>query len=224
MSFSFSSESLDFLRESVGQRISEKRYLHTLAVEDMTVRMTEIYCPENIPLMRAAALLHDITKEYSGEEHLKTLRECGIILSNEEMAAPKTWHARTAAAILPKEFPQFASPLVVSAVRWHTTGHAGMTLTEKILYLADYIDMTRLYDDCIALRKAFWEAEPQKMEKEERENHLNEIIVQSLDTTIQHLLKNRRVVSSDTFQARNDCLLQIGTYRKQHEKQENNSQ
>ena len=54
---------LDALRERVKGTMSEKRFAHTAAVERMVVRLGELYCPELIPELRAAALLHDITKE-----------------------------------------------------------------------------------------------------------------------------------------------------------------
>ena len=41
---------------------------------------------------------------------------------------------------------------VVSAIRWHTTGKADMTLLEKIIYLADYIEPTRSFCDLTELR------------------------------------------------------------------------
>jgi HD superfamily phosphohydrolase YqeK len=63
--------------------------------------------------------------------------EYGIPVDEGQRLSPKTYHAKTAAARIAREFPSFADPIIIDAVRWHTTGHAGMTLTEKLLYLAD---------------------------------------------------------------------------------------
>ena len=46
--------------------------------------------------------------------------------------SPKTYHAKTAAARIVRDYPEFADPIIIDAVRWHTTGHAGMTLTEQV--------------------------------------------------------------------------------------------
>ena len=54
---------LDALRQAVRSLMSEKRYAHTCAVERMVTRLCMLYCPAEIPELRAAALLHDITKE-----------------------------------------------------------------------------------------------------------------------------------------------------------------
>ena len=60
----FGDRELTALREAVVNRLSQKRYTHTAAVEDMVIRLATLYCPEKIPTLRAAALLHDLTKEY----------------------------------------------------------------------------------------------------------------------------------------------------------------
>jgi len=54
---------LDVLREKAVEGMSDKRRIHTLAVEQMALRLGAIYAPEKINILRAAALLHDVTKE-----------------------------------------------------------------------------------------------------------------------------------------------------------------
>ena len=66
----------------------------------------------------------------------------GLSVGKADILSPKTFHARTAAEMIKADFSDFADPIVVDAVRWHTTGRVGMTLTEQLLYLADYIDMS----------------------------------------------------------------------------------
>ena len=56
------------LRETVMKEMSAKRFCHTVAVEDMVARLCALFCPEQALKMRAAALLHDITKELSEAE------------------------------------------------------------------------------------------------------------------------------------------------------------
>ena len=66
----YSEETLAALRNDVKKRMSEKRYNHTLEVEKMAHRIAELYAPDRVGLVRAAALLHDITKELSVEQHI----------------------------------------------------------------------------------------------------------------------------------------------------------
>ena len=140
----FDEKMLSDLRIKVGELMSLKRYKHTLGVEKMAAILGDLYLPEKIDKLRAAALLHDITKEYSVDMQLQKCREFGIMVSKQDMLTPKTFHAKTAAAMIPVEFPQFSDDEIISAVRWHTTGHEGMTMMEKLIYLADYIDDTNV--------------------------------------------------------------------------------
>lgn len=198
---------LENLREQLSQKISLKRFGHTLAVEQMVARLCAVYCPQHTMPMRAAALLHDVTKEYSTEEQVALCQRFGLSVSKADLLSPKTFHARTAAELIVAEYPDFSDPLIVNAVRWHTTGHKGMTLTEQLLYLADYIDDSRTFDSCVLLRNHFWNAEPQKMTESERLKHLFQTMVYSFDLTIEDLLESGAPIAEDTFLARNEFLL-----------------
>ena len=196
------------LRERVMKLMSPKRFRHTVAVEEMAARLGELFCPEEIDALRAAALLHDITKERTTEEQETICRTHGLSVSESDRLAPKTFHARTAAALIPTEYPEFADPTVINAVRWHTTGHAGMTLTEKLIYLADYIDESRSFPACVLLRRYFWGAYPERMTAAERETLLRDTLVLSFDLTVRDLLDEGRPIAEDTVMARNELLLE----------------
>ena len=135
--------------------------------------------------------------------HILICREEGIELDEDAYFAPKTLHARTAAALIPKEYAEFATQTVIDCVRWHTTGRANMTLPEKLIYLADYIDMSRTFEDCVKLREYFMSAEPMNMNAEERILHLDRTLIMSYDMTIFGLLNEGLPVSRDSIEARN---------------------
>lgn len=197
------------LRELVTADMSPKRARHTLAVEQMAARLAVLYCPEKEQMLRVAALLHDVTKEWSTERHAAFLEEHGITPTAMDLAAPKTLHAKTAALLIPEQYSEYASGEVISAVRYHTTGREDMTLCEQIVYLADYIDDSRTFPDCVTLRHAFWDAEPENMTQEQREAHLLRVLVQSFDLTIAGLIEDGAPVSADTFLARNSLILKL---------------
>ena len=75
--YPFGEADITALRERVISEMSPKRFHHTAAVEDMVTRLATLYCPEEIPALRAAALLHDITKEYGVAAHTALLTEAG---------------------------------------------------------------------------------------------------------------------------------------------------
>jgi len=200
--------SLSVLRERVMAKMSPKRFRHTLAVEEMVACLSELYCPDQAELLRAAALLHDITKELTAEEQRLLCELYGLPVSEEDCCSPKTFHARTAAALIPAEYEEYAHETVIQAVRWHTTGHRGMTLTEKLLYLADYIDASRSFENCVILRRYFWGAEPQSMTEEQREALLRDTLILSYDMTMRDLLAEGAPVAIHTVEARNELLVQ----------------
>ena len=127
MTNTFSDEMLSSLRESVKNEMGEKRYFHTLEVEKMAARLGEIYAHDKISLLRAAALLHDITKERTTEEHIAICENNGIEVTLADRKAPKMFHSRTAALVIPTKYPEFDVPEIITAVRYHTTGRADMT-------------------------------------------------------------------------------------------------
>ena len=84
-----------------------------------------------------------------------------------------------------------------------------MSLIEKIIYLADYIDDTRTFPDCVALREMFWGRDVLRMSESERLLHLDSVVLRSLEMTIADLVDNGRVVNAETTAARNYVLEKI---------------
>jgi HD superfamily phosphohydrolase YqeK len=127
-------------------------------------------------------------------------------VSRNDLYAPKLFHAMTAAAIIPDLYPQFADEEIIGCVRWHTTGRAGMSLCEQIVYLADYIDMSRTFEDCVTLRNFFFDKEPEKMDRDSALAHLRDTMILSFDMTLAILSDEGLPISVDTLNARNDLI------------------
>ena len=204
-----SRERLDALRAQIPAMMGAKRAAHTLAVEEMAARLGRVLWPgeEHELILRAAGLLHDITKKYSTERQMETGRRLGLRFSPLEIAAPKTLHAMTAAALIPVKYPELADGRVIDAVRYHTTGRENMMIWEKIVYFADYIDETRQFPECVRLREAFWGAKPEEMTPPELAAHFRGVLIDSFDVTIAGLLEDRRPIHPDTTAARNYLLM-----------------
>ena len=192
------------LRQSVAEQLSDYRMEHTLGVERMAARLASLYCPEKESLLRAAALLHDVTKEQSNEEQRAIFAAHGITLRPDEQVSPQVWHGMTAALVIPQRYPTLADPELISAVRWHTTGRAGMTLTEALLFLADYIEEGRRFASCIALRKAFFDAVPERMDAADRRRHLHRILLQYFENMLSKLREQGSTVCLDSLAAWED--------------------
>lgn len=201
---------LTVLREKIRGYMGEKRLSHTLAVERETGKLAELYAPDKEYELRAAALLHDVTKELSHEKQLELCRMMGVAYSFDEMFMPKIFHARTAPIIIKRDFPEFATDTVLGAVRWHTTGHEAMTVTEQILFLADFIEDTRTFESCIALRKFFWDGIAAAESEDKRLAHLTDTMIFALDTTIRELCEDKMPIHEDTVAARNSFIIKKG--------------
>ena len=202
-------EMLDGLRASVSSGMSEKRFRHTAEVERMAARIGELYAPDKLDILRAAALLHDVTKELTPDEQIEMLRVAGEDVATLELASHKTFHARTAVYAILRDYPEFADGELLAAVRYHTTGRADMSICEKIIFLADYIDMSRKFDDCVKLRNYFWDAHPENMSESERERHLLQTILIGLDTTLSSLIEEGAPTDPDSVSARNFIIKQL---------------
>ena len=189
------------LRAEIATVLGEYRMRHTLGVEEMAATLARLYAPDEENMLRAAALLHDMTKELTEQQQLEILARHGVTLREDERCAPPIWHGMTAALVIPERYPALATPALLSAVRWHTTGRADMTLTDAILCLADYIEQGRDFPDCVALREAFFAPHPAEMAEKERLAHLRRTLIRYFENTLSGLQKKGRPICPDTLAA-----------------------
>ena len=145
---------LYWLRDKAYAMLSPKRVAHVVGCEAEAVTLANRWGedPENAA---EAGILHDITKKLVLSDQLILCRKYGIINDNAEEENVKLLHAKTGAAIARDLFN--ISDEVYDAIRWHTTGKPDMTLLEKIIYMADYIEPNRDFDGVDKLRKLAYE-------------------------------------------------------------------
>ena len=193
-------DALNRLAEAVRPRLTEKRYAHTRAVEKEAARLGGIYLPERVAALRASALLHDITKKESLEKQLQLCREFGIMTEKADLLSPSVFHARTAAAVAERDFPDYVDEEILGGIRWHTTGRAGMTVFESLVYLADYIEETRTFDDCVRLRRDFY---ARLGNGSDPGAALTDTMIESFDLTLEGLMRDGAPIAADSVAARN---------------------
>ena len=117
-----------------------KRIPHVLGCRETAVKLAQRW-GEDLLDAETAAILHDITKKTPVKEQLQFCEKCGIMTPNISEEYEATLHAFSGAAAAELEFG--ISDRVRDAIMWHTTGKADMTLLEKIIWLADYMEPTR---------------------------------------------------------------------------------
>lgn len=125
----------------VKQTLSEKRYEHTLGVEYTAACLAMRYGAD-MEKARLAALLHDCAKQISTQEKLDACARYHLSVSEYEKKNPELLHAKLGACFA-KELYGVEDEEVLSAITWHTTGKPDMSLLDKILYIADYLEPNR---------------------------------------------------------------------------------
>jgi len=144
----------DQLRSVALTYLKPKRIPHVLGTEQEAVRLAQRYGAD-VEKARTAALLHDCTKKLLMEDQKALCEHYGIQLDEMEQWALKLLHSKTGAAIARAVFG--VDDEIYSAIFYHTTGKADMTLLEKVIYLADYIEPTRDFPGVDDLRRACYE-------------------------------------------------------------------
>ena len=195
----------DALRKEIVNFVGEKRLPHVLGTEKECLELAGIFGMSDADREKLAfaALLHDITKSFSPEEHEQFAENRHICLPAANTDSPKTLHAVTGAYMAEELFPDDADETVFSAIRWHTTGKAGMTLTEKLMYLADFIEPTRTFPDCVRLRGYFYS----RIGENDKNAVLDSTLILSFDMTVTELISSGQPIHPDTVAARNYLIL-----------------
>ena len=192
MKFSF--EEIEDLKKTVKARLSEKRYNHTLGVEDMAKKLSSFILPDMQDELCAAALLHDVCKEYKEEELLEFIKRGGGELSEEELSSPAILHSLAAPFIIKRDFARFATENVLSACKNHTLGDGGMSDFDSIIFISDFIETGRKNDSSARVRAALFEG--LSGDKECSKRALYQAVIAAIDSTISYLERNGKTVNS----------------------------
>lgn len=126
-------------------RLSEYRLRHSEGVMKEAVELARIHGADP-QKARIAGLLHDMTKEFSREEHFRLFEKYNVALDENLKTNKNLWHAVSAACDITETFG-ITDREIASAIRYHTTGKAAMTPLETILYVADLTEANREYSD-----------------------------------------------------------------------------
>lgn len=142
--------SLEDLRCVSYSMVYAKRLAHIRGCEEEAARLARRWGADE-ERMRRAAILHDCTKYFTVEQHLDVCEKYGVELCPLERATDKLLHAKSGAALAKHIFG--VDDGVYNAILYHTTARAGMSLEEKLLYIADYMEPCRDFPDVGELRR-----------------------------------------------------------------------
>lgn len=170
----------------VRQKLKGPRLEHTFGVVDAAIELAERY-GVNKDQAKLAAIFHDYAKLMPINE----LREV-LLESNEDERLltyhPELWHGPAAAYLLSKDY-HISDVDVLNSIRFHTTGRSNMTLLEKVVFLADYIEPGRNFPGVDETRNL-------------ANTDLNAAVLQALSNTIAFLAQKKRAIFPDTVEAK----------------------
>lgn len=174
------------LRACSYSMIRHKRVAHVMGVEEEAVRLAKFWGADP-ELARHAGILHDCTKYLELAPQLHLCEKYGILLDDLEQKAVKLLHSKTGACIAKYIFGE--PDEVYEAIFWHTTGRANMTLLDKILYMADYIEPNRDFDGVEELRRLAY-------------TDLDQAMLLGVESTIQEMEQRGVPIHKNTLAAR----------------------
>lgn len=174
-------------------RLSDYRRTHSLNVSAEAARLAGRYGAD-VEKARLSGLLHDITKELDEDLQLKIIANGGIILTEIERRSPKLWHAISGCVYI-RDTLGIADEDILNAVRYHTTARAGMSVLEKVVFLADFTSADRTYPDIDVIRRY-------------ADISLEDGMLYALEYTISRLSGRGSLISPDALNAYNEILLQ----------------
>lgn len=174
------------------ERLSEKRYTHSLGVAQEAVKLAKRYGAD-AEKAYLAGLVHDVAKEIPYEAALDMLAEYGATVDEVTKSTHKLLHGPLGTYMIQSEF-DITDAEIIDAVLYHTTAKADMSILTKIIYMADYIEPNRSFDGVNELRELAYK-------------DLDEAIMVGLDYTICELVEKGSAFHIDTVNARNWLLL-----------------
>ena len=148
--------------------LNEKRFTHSMGVEYTAATLAFVHGAD-VKKARIAGLLHDNAKCIPTKEKLKKAKKYGLNIRKREEENPDLLHGKLGAYYANNKYG-VTDPDILSSITYHTTGHPDMSLLDKIIFVADYIEPNRkMVKDLPEIRKEAYE---------------------DLDKCIIHILKN----------------------------------
>lgn len=186
---------IEYYKKKVRAVLSDKRYIHSINVAKEAVRLGIIY-GTNLNKAYISGILHDIFKENNDPNALQNLWNSGIICKEKYKNNKPLWHSVLGAEYVRLELGVEDTD-VINAIRYHTSGRAGMSDVEEVVFLADKISLDRDYPDLEKVRNI-------------ADISMAYGMLYVLSFSLQTLISNEENICNDTVWAYNYYLEQSG--------------
>jgi predicted HD superfamily hydrolase involved in NAD metabolism len=173
-------------------QVSERRLRHCLGVEAIALQLAERFGapPELVP---AAALFHDLCREYSADSLLQLAGKFGIVIDDIERREPLLLHGAVAAALLQRQWG-LTEPEVLEAVTFHITGAEGLSPLARLIFVADLIEPGRTIAVAQELRRLAETLTPDRL------------LLMTYNRTIHYLIEAGYAIHPRTIAGRNQLI------------------
>lgn len=189
-------DTLKKICKKLKKELNENRYIHSVGVAYTAASMAMKY-GESVNSALIAGLLHDCAKKYSNDELLNFCKEYKIVPSKAQKASPDLLHGIVGSYMAMDKY-KVKDRNILNAIAYHTTGHADMSLLEKIIFIADYIEPARkMIPNLDIIRKLAFE-------------DLDRCIIAVSKGTIEHLKEKKISIDSLTQETLDFYLNEVG--------------
>lgn len=173
-------------------RLSDELYRHSLAVQEISVKLAEIY-DVNKEKASLAGLIHDCAKSLPKNEMLSYSNQVDIPMDEIIKKHPILLHAPLGAKIAKDEFG-IMDEEILHAVAFHSLGSKNMNKLDKILYIADSAEPNRDYPEAEIIRKIAYDGD------------LDKALLCAIDQKIIYVIRKKAILHPLSIEIRNDIL------------------
>lgn len=134
-------ENVEKVQEKLQFKLTPKRFIHTIGVRYTAAALAMRY-GLSIEDASMAGVLHDCAKCFTDDELVKKCIKHNLDCTEVEIRNGFLLHAKLGAFYAQKKYG-IENEDIISAIRYHTTGRAGMKPLEAVVFTADYIEPGR---------------------------------------------------------------------------------
>lgn len=183
---------MDKIQDKLKSMISNERYNHSIGVQQTAVKLAVMYGADTIKAS-TAGLIHDCAKGFSDDELIEAADKYGIETNDVTRSQPGLLHGPVGSHVAREVF-SIEDDEILHAIWYHTTGCKNMSLLDKIIYIADYIEPGRDFSGVDELRKSAFHS-------------MDEAVLTALNNTIKYVIDKKQLIDMLTVEARNYMLL-----------------
>jgi len=174
-------------------QLSEKRYIHSLGVSQTAVQLARRFGAD-LQKAALAGVLHDCARNFPEDRLIYHAEKLGLAIDPVERHTPVLLHAKLGSLLAVSEYG-VDDKEICRAIALHTTGGSKMTLLDKIIYLADFIEPMRSFPGVEELRML-------------AEEGLDKALLAAYNQSVIHILHNGGLLHPDTVTGRNELVMQ----------------